>query len=74
MKLARNRDPVMTVQTAYPLHVIACHLYLRLHAGADSINHFVVDIEYKNKYLKKLLLSIEKTGSSLTGVELRSVL
>jgi hypothetical protein len=74
MKLARNRDPVMIIQTAYSLHKFDLPLYLRLEAGADSIDHFVVDIEFKNKYLKKLFLSIEKAGSSLTGVELRSVL
>ena len=74
MKLARNRDPVMIIQTAFSLHRFDLPLYLRLEAGADSIDHFVVDMEFKNKYLKKLFLSIEKAGSSLTGVELRSVL
>ena len=74
IKLARNRDPVMIIQTAYSLHRFDLPLYLRLEAGADSIDQFVVDIEFKNKYLQTLCLSIEKAGSSLTGVELRSVL
>ena len=67
MKLARNRDPVMIIQTAFSLHRFDLPLYLRLEAGADSIDHFVVDMEFKNKYLKKLFLSIEKAGSSLTS-------
>ena len=45
MKLARNRDPVMIIQTAYSLHRFDMPFYLRLEAGADSIDHFVVDIE-----------------------------
>ena len=53
MKLARNRDPVNLLQTAYSLHGFEFHLYLRLEAGADSIDHFVLDIEFKIKYLKK---------------------
>ena len=34
MKLARNRDPVMIIQTAYSLHRYDLPLYLRFEAGA----------------------------------------
>ena len=47
MKLARNRDLVMIIQTAYSLHKFDLPLYLRLEAGTDSIDHFVVDIELR---------------------------
>ena len=49
-------------------------LYAQLEAGADSIEHTVVDLENSSKYLKKLFYTFEKSGKDLKGLQLRSVM
>ena len=41
--LARNRDPTDIYHSTYSLGRFDLALYLRLEAGADSIEHTVVD-------------------------------
>ena len=53
MMLARNRDPADIYQSTYSLGRFDLALYLRPEAGANSIEHTVVDLENKSKYLKK---------------------
>ena len=74
MMLARNRDPAMIYQTTYSLGRFDLALYLRLEAGADSIEDTVVDLENGSKYLKKLFYTFEKAGKDLKDLQLRSVI
>ena len=58
MVLARNRDPAAIYQSTYSFGRFDLALYLRLEAGADSIDHTVVDLENNSKYLKELLYTL----------------
>ena len=46
------KDPIDILQSAYSLAQFDLPLYLRFEAHADSLDHFVTDLETADKYIR----------------------